>query len=95
MSVSTVERVERGETVSEEALDKIALALGREKGAFYTPRIPFGPAFGAMVETYGHMEEVAVSLMNTQRAIREAAKCDGILIHSPMSPRCMTTKYPR
>lgn len=88
VSVSTVERVERGERVSEEALDKIAMALGREKGAFYTPRIPLGPekAFEALVETYGHMEEVAVSPMNTQRSIREAAKCDGILIHSPDVP---------
>lgn len=88
VSVSTVERVERGEKVSEESLDKIAMALGREKGALYTPRIPLDPdkALEAMVDTYGHMEEVAVAPMNTQRAIREAAKCDGILIHSPDVP---------
>lgn len=88
VSVSTVERVERAEKVSEEALDKIAAALGREKGAFYTPRIPLGPekAFEALVEAYGHMEEVAVAPMNTQRAIREAAKCAGILVHSPEVP---------
>jgi len=88
VSVSTVERVERGEKVSEEALDKIAMALGREKGALYAPRIPLGPekAFEAMMETYGNLEEVSVSPMNTQRAIREAAKCDGILIHHPDVP---------
>lgn len=63
MSVSTVERVERGEKVSEESLDKIALALGYETGAFHTPRIPLGPekAFESLVETYGHLEEVPVS----------------------------------
>jgi hypothetical protein len=32
------------------------------------------------------MEEVAVAPMNTQRAIREAAKCAGILVHSPEVP---------
>jgi len=88
VSVSTVERVERAQKVSEEALDKIAAALGRERGAFYTPRIPLGPekAFEALVEAYGHMEEVAVAPMNTHRAIREAAKCGGILVHSPEVP---------
>lgn len=88
VSVSTVERVERGEKVSEEALDKIAMALGREKGAFYVPRIPLDPekAFEVMAETYGNLTEVAVSPMNSQRAIREAAKCDGILIHRPDVP---------
>ena len=40
VSVSTVERVERGEKVGEEALDKIAIALGYEKGAFHAQRIP-------------------------------------------------------
>ena len=88
VSVSTVERVERAEKVGEEALDKIAAALGREKGAFHAPRIPLVPekAFEALVETYGYMEEVAVAPMNTQRAVREAARCDGILVHSPEVP---------
>ncbi|MEY9629022.1 helix-turn-helix domain-containing protein [Sinorhizobium fredii] len=88
VSVSTVERVERGERVSEEALDRIALALGYEKGAFCAPRIPLGPekAFENLVETYGYLEEVAVSPMKTHRAIREAAKCDGVLVHRPHVP---------
>lgn len=88
VSVSTVERVERGEKVSEEALDKIAIALGRERGALYAPRIPLGleKAFENLVETYGYLQEVAVSPMNTHRAIREAASCDSILIHSPNVP---------
>ena len=89
VSISTVERVERGERVSEDALDRIAVALGYEKGAYHTPRIPLGPekAFESLVETYGHLEEVAVSPMKTHRAIREAAKCDGILVHRPDVPQ--------
>lgn len=85
VSVSTVERVERGEKVGEDALDKIAIALGYGKGAFYAPRIPLSQekAFENLVETYGNLREVAVSRMNTQRAIREAARCDGIMVHSP------------
>ncbi|MGV2166180.1 helix-turn-helix domain-containing protein [Agrobacterium sp. 16-172Ci] len=89
VSISTVERVERGETVSEEALDRIAVALGYEKGAFHTPRMPLGPekAFESLVQAYGHLQEVAVSPMKTQRAIREAAKCDGVLLHRPDVPQ--------
>ncbi|OCP01284.1 MULTISPECIES: helix-turn-helix transcriptional regulator [unclassified Ensifer] len=89
VSISTVERVERGDRVSEEALDRIAVALGYEKGAYHAPRIPLGPekAFESLVETYGHLEEVAVSPMKTHRAIREAAKCDGILLHRPDVPQ--------
>lgn len=88
VSVSTIERVERGEKVGEEALDKIAVALGYDKGAFHTPRIPLAPekALESLVETYGHLQEVPVSPLNTQRAIREAARCDGILVHSPDVP---------
>jgi transcriptional regulator with XRE-family HTH domain len=42
VSVSTVERVERGEKVSEEALDKIAQGLGYEAGYFTKPRLRMG-----------------------------------------------------
>lgn len=88
VSLSTVERVERGDRVSEEALDRIAQALGYERGAFTTPRLPVGPEQAAehLVETYGHLEPVAVAPMKTHKAIREAAKCDAYLIHRPDVP---------
>jgi hypothetical protein len=41
VSVSTVERVERGERVSGDALDRIAQAFGYDPGYFTAPRIPY------------------------------------------------------
>ncbi len=88
VSVSTVERIERGERVGEEALDRIALALGYEKGAFHEPRMPIGPEAVAeqMVETYAHLEAVDVVPMKTHRAVREVAQCQAFLVHSPGVP---------
>jgi transcriptional regulator with XRE-family HTH domain len=88
VSLSTVERVERGDKVSEEALDRIAQALGYERGAFTMPRLPIGPETAAeqIVETYGHLEPVAVAPMKTHKAIRDAAKCQAYLIHRPDVP---------
>ncbi len=88
VSVSTVERVERGEKVSEDALDRIAIALGYEKGAFHEPRLPIGPEAVAeqMVDTYAHLEVVDVVPMKTQRAVREAAQCQAFLVHRPGVP---------
>src|ERR1700730_2360201 len=43
VSVSTIERVERCEKVSHEALDCIAQALGYDPGYFTAPRFPLGP----------------------------------------------------
>lgn len=89
VSLSTVERVERGDKVSEEALDRIAQVLGYEPGAFTTPRLPIGPDRAAeeLAETYGHLEPVAVAPMKTHKAIREAAKCQAFLIHRPEVPK--------
>lgn len=88
VSVSTIERVERGERVSDEALDRIALALGYDKGAFHEPRLPIGPEAVAeqMVDTYAHLEAVDVVPMKTQRAVRQAAHCQAFLVHSPGVP---------
>ncbi|PDQ20123.1 hypothetical protein CN311_15625 [Mesorhizobium sanjuanii] len=89
VSLSTVERVERAKKVSDEALDRIAQALGHAPGAFTTPSLPIGPDKAAeqhLVEAFGHLEPVAVSPMKTHKAIRDAAKCDAYLIHRPGVP---------
>jgi transcriptional regulator with XRE-family HTH domain len=88
VSVSTVERVERGERVSEEFLDQIAQALGYEVGAFHAPRIPLSAAKVAedMVDAYGNLERVPVSPLKTQRAVREAMSCQAFLVHRPQVP---------
>jgi transcriptional regulator with XRE-family HTH domain len=88
VSVSTVERVERGEKVSDVALDKIAEGLGYEAGYFTKPRRRLGPdeLATSMVDTYGHLEAVPVVPMKTHRAIRQASLCDAFLIHRPDVP---------
>jgi transcriptional regulator with XRE-family HTH domain len=40
VSLSTIERIERGEAVSPESLDRVAEALRQPPGAFTAPRIP-------------------------------------------------------
>lgn len=94
VSLSTVERVERGDKVSDDALDRIAQALGYEQGAFTTPRLPIGPEKAAeqMVETYGHLEPLAVTPMKTHKAIRDAARCQAYLIHRPDVPNTYDTE---
>jgi len=88
VSVSTIERVERGERVSDEALDRIAQGLGYEPGYFTGPRCRLGPeqAAASFVETFGEMEAVAVAPMNTHRQVREAARCQAFLMHRPDVP---------
>lgn len=88
VSVSTVERVERGERVSVEALDQIAQAFGYEAGYFTAPRIPLPPeeAAASMVERFSNLELVSVSPLKSHRAIRDAARCHAYLIHRPDVP---------
>ncbi|HEV7909732.1 MAG TPA: helix-turn-helix transcriptional regulator [Methylocella sp.] len=73
VSVSTIERVERGEKISDEPLDRIAQGLGYEPGYFTAPRCRLGPeqAAASFVETFGEMETVAVAPMNKHRQVRE------------------------
>lgn len=42
VSLSTIERVERGEAISSENLDRIAVALRQAPGTFTMPRLPLG-----------------------------------------------------
>jgi transcriptional regulator with XRE-family HTH domain len=88
VSVSTIERIERGERVSDEALDRIAQAFGYNAGYFTTPRLPLGAeeTAASVVETFSNLEIVPVGPMKTHRAVRDAARCDGILIHRPEVP---------
>src|SRR5260221_10635625 len=88
VSLSTIERIERGEKVSDEAVDRIAQAFGYAAGYFTTPRLPLSAEETAtsVVETYSNLEIVPVGPMKTHRAVRDAARCDGILIHRPEVP---------
>jgi transcriptional regulator with XRE-family HTH domain len=88
VSISTVERIERGERVSDDALDRIAQAFDYAPGYFTAPRVPLGAeqAAASLVDTYSHLEIVPVAPMTTHRAVRDAARCDAVVIHRPGVP---------
>lgn len=88
VSVSTIERVERGERVGVEALDRIGKSFGYEAGYFTDPRLRLKPETAAekAFDTFGHLEMVPVAPMKTHRAVRDAAFCDAVLIHRPDVP---------
>jgi transcriptional regulator with XRE-family HTH domain len=76
VSLSTVERVERGDAVSTESLDKLAVALRQPPGAFTEPRIKLSDAeaAAALAEKWawiGEMVPVAVSPLRKQAQLRE------------------------
>jgi transcriptional regulator with XRE-family HTH domain len=88
VSVSTIERIERGEKVSDEVLDKVAEGLGYEAGFFTKLRFRLGTdeAAAKLADTYGHLEPVAVAPLKTHRAIRQIAQSDAYLFHRPDVP---------
>ncbi len=45
-----------------------------------------GEAAASLVDTYSHLEVVPVAPMTTHRAVRDAARCDAVLIHRPEVP---------
>jgi transcriptional regulator with XRE-family HTH domain len=87
VSISTVERVERGEKVSPEALDAIARGLGFEQGYFTNPRYRRpDEETAADLDRLAQMEPVAVAHMTLHKQVREAANCHAFLIHRPDVP---------
>jgi transcriptional regulator with XRE-family HTH domain len=88
VSVSTIERVERGEKVSAENFDRIAVALGYERGYFTSPRcaIPAEQAQAELLEAFSNLEVVTVSRFKTQKQVREAGGCQAFLLHHPNVP---------
>jgi transcriptional regulator with XRE-family HTH domain len=60
VSESTIERIERGEKVSDQTLDKVAVALGYETGTFTKERVPLQAN-----EVLKNLEENAQELSNS------------------------------
>lgn len=88
VSLSTVERVERAEKVSNASLQRIAVALGCEHGAFTEPRVPRTDeeVKQELADTYGNLIAVKVEPFCKQRQVRELATCQAILIeHNKLS----------
>ncbi len=83
VSLSTVQRIERGERVSNESLDRVAEALGYERGYFTSPRIAIDGETAAATweENYGHMIPVDVRPLRTQPQVKEIAQCHCYVPH--------------
>jgi transcriptional regulator with XRE-family HTH domain len=83
VSVSTIERVERGEKVSGECLERIAQALGYGRGYFTTPRRPksLEEAISDLYKTWGHLEAVDVRPLQTQAQVRKLIDTHAYLVH--------------
>ena len=60
VSLSTIERIERGEAVSAESLDRVAEALRQPPGAFTAPRVP-----STSEEAWRRLEESAAPFAAT------------------------------
>lgn len=88
VSPSSIERIERGEHVSDETLRKVAVAVNQDEDAFTTERIPLShdeveQALKAWVAPYKETTVVPVGHFTKQRQVRDLSRCDGILVHSP------------
>ena len=83
VSLSTVERVERAEPVSDLKLDQIAVALGYEPGYLTGPRFPKPQeeAISAFLEQWGNFEPVPVKRLDIDSQIRRLANCHGFLLY--------------
>ena len=84
ISVSTIERVERGEKVSKSILEKVAIALGQEPDYFTRPRrIKTADDIDDSLEQIANAVQVRVGPLRTQRQLRELALCHGFLVSRP------------
>jgi transcriptional regulator with XRE-family HTH domain len=81
VSLSTVERAERGDKVGDAALDAIATALGYEPGDFTRERTPLSPAEAqaAIVRDWGALVAVNVAPLVKEAQIRALSRCHAIL----------------
>jgi transcriptional regulator with XRE-family HTH domain len=89
VSLSTIERVERGEPVTPKSLRKIATALGFPADYMTEPRrkLTETEALAAMLESLTWMDgrvEVSVAPLTTERQLRELASSDMIVTDSDL-----------
>lgn len=83
VSLSTVERIERGEKVLPDALEKIGAALGWEPGYYTRPRAPLSDAAMAAPQ-HADTAIVQVKPLVSQPQLRALAACD-TLAFAPMA----------
>lgn len=89
VSLSTVERVERGEAVSTESLEKLAQALDQRPGAFTEPRVPLTEekALQNLLESLSCTHKripVKVAPFRKQAQLRDLAHTDLLVMDSDL-----------
>jgi len=83
VSLSTVERIERGEKVQAQALDRIGAVFDHEAGYYTRPRPPLSAEEMAK-PAYAHTAIVEVKALVTQPQLRAVARAD-TLAFAPMA----------
>jgi len=82
VSLSTLERIERGETVSAEALERVTAALGMPADYFTAPRLP--RPHGEMVEDFSREPSnpvlIKVAPLRNQAQLRALTACETLLM---------------
>ena len=89
VSPSSIERIERGERVGDDTLQKVAVAVNQDQHAFTAERIPLSQdevdqALQAWAAPYEGMTMVPVEHFKKQRQVRDLSRCDGALIYSSL-----------
>lgn len=91
VSLTTIERIERGETVSKASLEKVGRALGQQPGAFTQPRPKRSEqeALDLVVERFAWITDtvpVAVAPLRKERQLREVLNATTAFVDSDLSP---------
>lgn len=91
VSVTTIERVERGDSVSQESLEKIGNALGHPPGVFTAPRVLASDdeAFRRVVESFSWLTDtvpVKVAPLRKEPQLREILACASAFLDSDLGP---------
>jgi transcriptional regulator with XRE-family HTH domain len=81
VSISTVERAERGEPVRDASLERIGAAIGYEPGDFTRERMRLSPdaAHAALSEDWRHRAVVEVSVLAKQVQLRALSRCHSLM----------------
>jgi transcriptional regulator with XRE-family HTH domain len=89
VSLSTVERVERGDSVRASSLEKLAVALRLSPGAFTIPRVPLseGEAIAMLEESFAWMDgkvPVRVAPLRGEAQLRTLTESDVVIVASDL-----------
>ena len=85
VSLTTIERLERGEAVSKVSLDRVAIALGYRAGDLTKPRVPLRAAeiaekLSEHLELFADRVQVPVRPLRTQPQAAALARCHCYLV---------------